>query len=142
MGITACFKLHIAINGSEQKRQGIPQRQQEIAVLFSSAASLDLKAFTLQTKRNSRLKNVISGCSVPVTSTARRRPHLVTDRQGRAALSRLSASLRLLARNPCALNPVTPQQLNLQRWRKHGNAHKPGRMGSKGDELTFLKTVL
>lgn len=64
VGISACFKLHNVINGSEQERQRIPQGQQEIAAVVSSAGSLDLKAFTLQTKRNSRLKNVISGFSL------------------------------------------------------------------------------
>lgn len=64
VGISARFKLHNVINGSEQERQRIPQGQQEIAVVVSSAGSLDLKAFTLQTKRNSRLKNVISGFSL------------------------------------------------------------------------------
>lgn len=63
VGISACFKLRNVINGSEQEGQRIPQGQQEIAVVVSSDGSLDLKAFTLQTKRNSRLKNVISGFS-------------------------------------------------------------------------------
>lgn len=62
--ISASFKLHNVINGSEQEGKRIPQGQQEIAVVVSSASSLDLKAFTLQTKRNSRLKNVISGFSL------------------------------------------------------------------------------
>lgn len=64
VGISARFKLHNVINGSQKEEQRIPQRQQEIAVVVSSAGFLDLKAFTLQTKRNSRLKNVISGFSL------------------------------------------------------------------------------
>lgn len=63
VGISVSFKLHNVINGSEEGGQRIPQGQQEIAVVVSSAGSLDLKAFTLQTKRNSSLKNVISGFS-------------------------------------------------------------------------------
>ena len=64
MGISSPFKLHNIINGSEQEEQRIPQRQQEIAAVVSSAGSLDLKAFMLQTKKNSKLKNVISGFSL------------------------------------------------------------------------------
>lgn len=64
VGISTRFKLHNIINGSQKEGKGIPQRQQEIAVGFSSAGFLDLKGFTLQTKRNSRLKNVISGFSL------------------------------------------------------------------------------
>lgn len=56
VGISSCFKLHNVINGREQEGQKIPQRQQEIAVVVSSSGSLDLKAFTLQTRRNSKLE--------------------------------------------------------------------------------------
>lgn len=64
VGISTRFKLHNIINGSQKEGKEIPQRQQEIAVGFSSTDFLDLKGFTLQTKRNSRLKNVISGFSL------------------------------------------------------------------------------
>lgn len=56
VGISSRFKLYNVINGREQEEQRIPQRQQEIAVAVSSSGSLDLKAFTLQTRRNSKLK--------------------------------------------------------------------------------------
>lgn len=93
VGISARFKLHNVINSSEQGKK-IPQGQQEIAPVVSSAGSLDLKAFTLQTKRNSRFEKCnIRILSVPVTSNVSRGPHLDTDRWSRVALSLLSAFL-------------------------------------------------
>lgn len=64
VGISSCFKLHNVINGREQEGQRIPQRQQEIAVVVSSSGSLDLKAFTHQTRRNSKLKK----CNIRILS--------------------------------------------------------------------------
>lgn len=112
VGISARFKLHNVINGSQKEEQRIPQRQQEIAVVVSSAGFLDLKAFTLQTKRNSRLKNVISGFSLSQWhSTLAAGPHLDTDK------TKQSFPKSSVCRS--GLNLVTPHWLNLQQRELH-----------------------
>lgn len=105
VGISARFKLHNVINGSEQERQRIPQRQQEIAVVvcwlsrFKSIYASDKEKFQIE-KCNIRIH------SVPVTSSARRGPSLDTDRRGRVALSRLSALLNSLCWKPLCSEPI------------------------------------
>ena len=123
VGISAPFKQHNVINGSEKERQRIPQRLQEIVVMVSSAGSLDLKSIYASDKEEFQIEKCNFGIlSVPVTSIASRRPRSDTDRPGRVALSRLSALLKTPCWKPLyALNPITPPWLNLQQWALHNS---------------------
>lgn len=59
------LKLHNVINVSNKEGQRIPRRNnRKLLLWFHRLAFPNLKAFMVQTKRNFRLKNVISGLSL------------------------------------------------------------------------------
>lgn len=65
VGISAPFKQHNVINGSELERQRIPQRQQEIVVMVSSAGSLDLKSIYASDKEEFQIEKCNFGILCP-----------------------------------------------------------------------------
>lgn len=64
-GISAPFKQHNVINGNELERQRIPQRQQEIVVMVSSAGSLDLKSIYASDKEEFQIEKCNFGILCP-----------------------------------------------------------------------------
>lgn len=109
-GISACFKLHNVINGSEQEGQKNPSRTTGnyccgfICWLsrFKSIYASDKEEFQIE-KCNIRI------LSVPVTSNVSRGPRLDTDRRGWIALSRLSALLKTPCWIPLCSEPGHPE---------------------------------
>lgn len=115
VGISAPFKQHNVINGSEQERQRIPQRQQEIVVMVSCADSLDLKSIYASDKKEFQIEKCnFRILSLRVTSIASRGPRLDTESQGRVALSRLSALLKAPCWKLLCSEPDHPTMTDLE----------------------------